>query len=138
MDLEERIAHHAAVLMYHDTGQSSYSQSVQRFAELWGALVPDRGHADTVHGEVLRAVGRLASEDRRNGCMNWGEDYEGLVVFLRGSLPDEAIFGASRCTRIVKDLDTVVRNGRDGADGETIRITFGRLIEDAVVRVSEQ
>ena len=33
--------------------------------------------------------------------------------------------------RILKDLEAVVANGREGIDYQVIRVVFGRLIEDA-------
>jgi hypothetical protein len=129
----QAIAHHAAVLMYHDTGQGTFAADVRLFAELWEVLVPERGHAISIQGEVLRAVGRLSTEDRRNGCVNWGQLYERLVEFLRTWLPNQDIFNAKQRARILQDLDAVVLNGRDGLNANEIRVVFGRLIEKAVV-----
>jgi hypothetical protein len=131
-DRSHAIAHHTAVLMYHDTAQSTFAANARRFAELWEVLVPERGQATSIQGEVLRAVGRLASEDRRNGCVNWDNRYERLVEFLRRSLPNEDVFNAIQRARILQDLEAVVVNGREGLDAEVIRVVFGRLIEDAV------
>jgi hypothetical protein len=130
-DRSQSIAHHVAVLMYHDTGSGSFEASARTFAELWEDLVPERGHAPTIQGEILRAVGRLAGEDRRNGCVNWDKYYEDLVESLRTWLPSERVFDAVQCTRIHKDLDAVVANGREGIDYHVIRVVFGRLIEAA-------
>ena len=131
-DRSQVIAHHAAVLMYHDTGQDTFVAKARLFAELWEVLVPERGPASSVQGEILRAVGGLATEDRRNGCVNWGQFYEGLVEFLLKSLPTHDIFNAKQRARILQDLEAVAVNGRDGIDANVIRVVFGRLIEDAV------
>lgn len=95
-------------------------------------LVPEGGPAASIQGEILRAVGRLATEDRRHGCVNWGQFYERLVEFLLRWLPNHDIFDAEQRARILQDLDAVVVNGRDGLDAKGIRVVFGRLIEDAV------
>ncbi len=131
MDRSQSIAHHIAVLMYHDTSSGSFEESARTFAEVWEDLVPEQGPATTIQGEILRAVGRLAGEDRRNGCVNWDEDYEDLVEFLRTWLPSDRVFRAAQRARISTDLDAVVANGRSGIDHEVIRVVFGRLIEDA-------
>jgi hypothetical protein len=131
-DRSQVIAHHAAVLMYHDTAQSTFAATARRFAELWQELVPERGSAPSIQGEILRAVGRLAGEDRRNGCVNWDHRYERLVEFLRTSLPNDKVFNAVQRARILQDLDAVVVNGREGLVAEVIRVVFGRLLEDAV------
>ena len=129
--LNYRIAHHVGVLMYHDTASGSFEASVRTFAERWEDLVPEEGPAGSVQGEILRAVGRLAGEDRRNGCVNWDTYFEDLVQFLRIWLPRDQAFNAAQRARIARDLDAVVVNGREGIDYQEIRVVFGRLIEDA-------
>ena len=47
--------------------------------ELWKKLVPPRGHADTVQGEVIRCSGKLAHELMDNGAMNWDRDYRMML-----------------------------------------------------------
>jgi hypothetical protein len=131
-DRSYAIAHHVAVLMYHDTGHDEFEANARTFAELWEELVPEQGRAKSVQGEILRAVGLLAGEDRRDGCVNWGKYYEELVDFLRAWLPNKQVFDATQRARILKDLDAVVANGREGIDYEVIRTVFGRLVEDAV------
>ena len=58
------------------------------FGQLWAELVPDVGEADTVPGEVLRSVGRVASENRRNGMLNWSDDLRDMCRFARRHLTD--------------------------------------------------
>jgi hypothetical protein len=130
-DRSRAIAHHVAVLMYHDTATGAFEASARVFAELWEDLVPEQGQATSIQGEILRAVGRLAGEDRRDGCVNWGKYFEDLVEFLRNWMPNERVFNAAQRARMLKDLDAVVANGREGIDHQVIRVVFGRLIEDA-------
>jgi hypothetical protein len=130
-DNSQTIAHHVAVLMYHDTGHDTFAVSVRTFAEFWEVLVPEAGEANSIQGEILRAVGRLAGEDRRNGCVNWDKFYEDMVEFLRTQLPNQRVFNAAQHERILQDLDAVLLNGREGIPHEVIRVVFGRLIEDA-------
>ena len=127
----QAIAHHVAVLMYHDTAHDTFAANLRSFAELWEDLVPEEGEANSIQGEILRAVGRLAGEDRRNGCVNWDKYFEELVEFLRARLPNERVFNATQRARILQDLDAVLVNGREGIPREVIRLVFGRLIEDA-------
>jgi len=47
--------------------------------ELWKKLVPPRGHADTIQGEVIRCSGKLARELMDNGAMNWDADYRTML-----------------------------------------------------------
>lgn len=43
--------------------------------ELWQLLVPSKGPAATVQGEVVRISGRIGDEIARNGAVNWDADY---------------------------------------------------------------
>ncbi|USQ94625.1 ankyrin repeat domain-containing protein [Caulobacter sp. RL271] len=84
--------------------------------ELWAMLVPSRGPAATVQGEVIRIAGRVADEVDRNGAANWDADYGKMTrAFLAhlGSgapLPDSE---RERAARVVAEV-----RERDGAGGE--------------------
>lgn len=45
-------------------------------------LVPDKGHAFTVQGEVIRIVGKVTRELLDNGSINWDSEYEKLTQAL--------------------------------------------------------
>ncbi|WP_300491853.1 ankyrin repeat domain-containing protein [Flavobacterium sp.] len=47
--------------------------------ELWGLLVPGRGAAQTVQGEVIRITGKVARELLDNGGGNWDIEYKKMV-----------------------------------------------------------
>ena len=47
--------------------------------ELWKKLVPPRGQAGTVQGEVIRCSGKLARELMDNGAMNWDSEYRTML-----------------------------------------------------------
>lgn len=55
----------------------------EQYNELWKLLVPGRGHASTVQGEVIRIIGRITNELLDNGGINWDNEYKKMV----GSLP---------------------------------------------------
>ena len=50
--------------------------------ELWNMLVPGRGAANTVQGEVIRIVGKSLREILDNGGMNWDEEYRKMMKAL--------------------------------------------------------
>jgi hypothetical protein len=83
---------------------------------LWKKLVPMRGQAKTVQGELVRAIGRLASESYRNGNVNWDGGFRGLVVFLRKHLADPKVFDAETVGQIKEDLADIgaIGNGTKG------------------------
>lgn len=54
---------------------------------LWQTSVPRSGLAATVQGELLRAVEKLRDEAQRNGNINWNQDHQALIAYLRDTLP---------------------------------------------------
>jgi hypothetical protein len=59
---------------------------------IWMTKVPPNGQADTIEGELLRAVEKLRREAQANGNINWDEGFEILIRFLRTHLLDAAIY----------------------------------------------
>jgi len=51
----------------------------QQHEVLWEFLVPSKGAAATVQGEVIRIAGRIADELYRNGGANWDADYRKMA-----------------------------------------------------------
>ncbi len=47
-----------------------------QFSELWELLIPSKGPAQTMQGEVIRIAGRISDELERNGGINWDADYK--------------------------------------------------------------
>ena len=63
---------------------------------IWRTHVPERGQADTVQGELLRANEKLRDEGQRNGNINWDNGHEILARYVLDTLtaspvvPDDA------------------------------------------------
>lgn len=56
----------------------------EEFQSLWNLLVPPKGKAETVQGEIIRIAGRIEHEFLDNGCINWDEDFKKMLdAFLR-------------------------------------------------------
>ena len=75
---------------------------------IWRNLVPDRGQAATVQGELLRAVEKLRWEAQQNGNINWDEGFLMLLDFLGKHLAGycpEADLGRLREFLPVAELD---------------------------------
>jgi hypothetical protein len=84
--------------------------------ELWALLVPSKGPASTVQGEVIRIAGRIADEVDRNGGANWDADYGKMTrAFLAHIGSGSPLPGAERdrATRLVAEV-----RDREGAGGE--------------------
>ena len=62
---------------------------------IWRTYVPRSGQADTVQGELLRAVEKLRDEAIRNGNGNWDEGFEALLRYLEERLLDPTIYSDS-------------------------------------------
>ena len=76
---------------------------------IWETAVPGSGQADTVHGELLRAVEKLRDEAIRNGNGNWDEGFEILLAYLERHLLDPAVY--QRAT--IKATNAVLARLRD-------------------------
>lgn len=64
----------------------------EQHEELWQLLVPAKGHASTVQGEVIRISGRISYEILDNGRMNWGNDYKKMIQALSNHLKMDSVF----------------------------------------------
>ena len=79
--------------------------------ELWEMLVPSRGAASTVQGEVIRIAGKVADEIDRNGGANWDADYRRMTraflahVAAGAPLPETDRERAAHLVAQVRDLD---------------------------------
>jgi hypothetical protein len=71
---------------------------------IWQKLVPKSGQADTVQGELLRAIEKLRWEAQENGNINWDDCFEMFVDFLQRTLCSEAVFSQETRDSIVADL----------------------------------
>ncbi|WP_430406429.1 hypothetical protein [Fluviicola sp.] len=73
---------------------------------IWTDFVPRSGQADTVQGELLRAIEKLRDEAHRNGNINFNPScHLILIAYLRRYLLDDSLFDQNQLTLITKDLD---------------------------------
>jgi len=86
--------------------------------ELWKLLVPGKGPAATVQGEVIRITGRISNEILGNGAVNWDSGYKmmarALCEHLRSGvpLPDDQL----------RDCEDIVGTVRDRSEEEVARL----------------
>jgi hypothetical protein len=100
----------------------------QEFFDLWERLVPESGQADTLQGELIRAVGKMADECFRNGFCNWDAGYEILSAFAVRHLTD-GTFGPQTTAGIHTDIEHIQAFGRGGdLAGFDIDAAFDRLM----------
>jgi hypothetical protein len=82
---------------------------------LWEALVPKRGQAETLQGELVRIAGKLTDEAYRNGNINWGPDCEKMWRFVGRHLDDPATFPPEERALIRAEIEKIIRD-RDNPD----------------------
>lgn len=92
---------------------------------IWQKLVPKSGQADTVQGELLRAIEKLRDEAQRNGNGNFNKNCHGLLIdFLRNILTSENLFEKLTKDKINDDLDRLsIKNNPYTEDDIYDRIT---------------
>jgi hypothetical protein len=84
---------------------------------IWKTYVPKSGQAETVQGELLRAIEKLADEAQRNGNINFNPDCHGLLIsYLRKYLIDSTLFDKETIIQINKDLDTISKEDEPYTD----------------------
>ncbi|MCE9637702.1 MAG: ankyrin repeat domain-containing protein [Planctomycetes bacterium] len=79
-----------------------------QFDSLWRELVPRSGEADTVQGELIRSLGRLADEALRNGNGNWDRRFVRMCNFAANTLDDPVVFSADEIRVIQTAIDAVL------------------------------
>ena len=58
----------------------------ERFERAWTLLVPSRGRATTIQGEVVRIAGRINDELLRNAMGNWDKEYRKMLTAINSYL----------------------------------------------------
>ncbi len=75
---------------------------------LWKNYVPKCGQAETVQGELIRALGKLWDESHINGNMNWDSGFEILAKYIENTLINSGIFNSDDINQIKVDIATVL------------------------------
>lgn len=75
--------------------------------KLWQMYVPKSGQADTVQGELIRAIERLRDEAHRNGNMNWDSGHKILADFILDTLTASKIFSKDVKDEIKNDIQRI-------------------------------
>ena len=106
----------AAKLRRHD-GVSPITVTTQGWKkqhhELWEFLVPSRGAANTVQGEVIRIAGRVADELYRNGGANWDANYRKMLNALLKHFASGASLPANELTEATGLASSIRAKGND-------------------------
>ncbi|MFC8930755.1 hypothetical protein ACFT1A_01690 [Rhodococcus sp. NPDC057135] len=98
--------------------------------KIWTTLVPPYGPAETVQGELLRALEQLRAEAQRNGNINYEVgDYADYVTYLRTRLIDSRVFNKEALTEIEIDLNRLADFEFPETDDEPYDRLSDRIVE---------
>lgn len=99
---------------------------------LWDALVPPRGQATTLQGELIRIVGKLTDQAYRNGNCNWDEDHERMWRFVGARLDDPRTFNEAERRAIGGAIEEIIREHDDpdlSGDGSCYYLIGERVVD---------
>ena len=100
----------------------------QEARTLWQTYVPKRGQADTVQGELIRAVEKLRDEAQRNGNINWRRDHVILAEYVSETLIRSGLFDEEATAEIQRDIARLL----DYEHPETMDEPYDRLTDHIV------
>lgn len=104
---------------------------------IWKTYVPKSGQAETVQGELLRAIEKLADEAQRNGNINFNDRCHGLLIsFLRKHLTDKNIFDNATIEQITRDLNTLAIEDEPYTDDDLYDRLRDRIVDWYMVNQS--
>ena len=75
---------------------------------IWQNYVPESGQADTVQGELLRAIEKLRYEAQNNGNINWDRKFKLFVTYIWTILGSWKNFSKETSTEIRNDLNRIL------------------------------
>jgi hypothetical protein len=87
----------------------------KEYRQLWDQLVPERGQAETIQGELIRCTGKITDEAYRNGNINWDASFDQMAQFIGDTLNDSTVFSDAELTKIRKAASeiTLLRKSPD-------------------------
>lgn len=96
---------------------------------IWKEFVPKSGQAETLQGELLRAVEKLRDESHRNGNRNWDNGFKTLSSFLQTNLCDKAIFSKERIRQIKQSLKLISKSKQPCLDDDPYDFLGERVVD---------
>lgn len=77
--------------------------------EIWKNLVPPSGQADTVQGELLRAIEKLRDEAQRNGNINYCKSHKLSAQFVMDTLIGSKLFDKKEMAKITRETKKLMK-----------------------------
>ncbi|PUV24558.1 ankyrin repeat domain-containing protein [Sphingobacterium athyrii] len=92
----------------------------KQFEELWELLIPSKGSAKTVQGEVVRIAGKVRDEIYRNGGGNWNVDFKKMLDAFLVHLASSNALPVNE----LEKLTSLVQDIRKTGDAETDELNY--------------
>eukprot|EP00388_Colpodella_angusta_P006091 GDKJ01018310.1.p1 GENE.GDKJ01018310.1~~GDKJ01018310.1.p1 ORF type:complete len:324 (+),score=36.86 GDKJ01018310.1:2124-3095(+) len=97
---------------------------------IWQKLVPKSGQAETVQGELLRAIEKLRDEAQRNGNINFHKNCHGILIdYLRKHLVENNIFEKEIIIEINNDLDRLSKDNSPYTEDDIYDRITNRIVD---------
>ncbi|SHG40977.1 ankyrin repeat domain-containing protein [Pedobacter caeni] len=77
--------------------------------KIWKTMVPPSGQADTVQGELLRAIEKLRDEAHRNGNINYSASHKLLAQFVMNTLINSELFNQKEIAQIKREAKKLMK-----------------------------
>ncbi|WP_202703456.1 ankyrin repeat domain-containing protein [Flavobacterium sp. UGB4466] len=92
----------------------------KQYEELWELLVPSKGSAKTIQGEVVRISGKVRDEIYRNGGGNWNIDFKKMLDALFTHLSSNHCLSDQE----LEEANSIIKDIRKNGDGESDELIF--------------
>lgn len=104
----------------------------KEYDTLFDLLVPQSGEAESLQGELVRAIRKLESDYYRNGSEHFFSHYRGLATFLRKHLRLKSLFDEATIRQIEQDIEIMKQHGRGYVDYEEGEDCYDRITDRVV------
>ncbi|MBM7070938.1 ankyrin repeat domain-containing protein [Shewanella sp. 202IG2-18] len=85
--------------------QLNFNSSPSTIAKwVWDNLIPSRGQALTIQGELFRSIEKLRWETQENGCVNWDENHCKFIDFIERTLNESKLFSLGEYKKINRSI----------------------------------
>lgn len=92
----------------------------KQFEELWELLIPSKGSAKTVQGEVVRIAGKVRDEIYRNGGGNWNLYFKKMLDAFLVHLASNNALSVDELEKLTSLVQDIRKNG----DAETDELNY--------------
>jgi len=92
----------------------------QQYEELWDFLVPSKGCAKTVQGELIRIAGKVRDEIHRNGGGNWDAHFKKML----DAYVEYLSLGNTLSKKEREDISYMIKDIRKVGSGESRELNY--------------